>query len=225
MDSKINLIFDYDGTIHNCFKIYKPSFLKACEYLESHGKIEKKSYTDEQISYWLGFSGDDMWKMFQPNLEPEWREKGRKIIGHEMAEHLNNGDAELFENAEKVLSELKSKGYTLIFLSNCREIYQQRHTKNFGLNRFFDCFYPAETYNFIPKYEIFRQFIKSSHQGDFIVIGDRFHDIETAVKNNLKSVGCAYGYGNSDELKNADIIINSISELPEAVEKLATGHQ
>lgn len=46
-----NLIFDYDGTIHNCMKIYKPSFMKACEYLEENGKIEKKSYTDEQISY------------------------------------------------------------------------------------------------------------------------------------------------------------------------------
>ena len=51
-----------------------------------------------------------------------------------------------------------------------------------------------------------------------------FHDIETAVKNNLKSVGCAYGYGNPDELKNADIIINDISELPEALEKLEGGH-
>lgn len=219
-----NLIFDYDGTIHNCMKIYKPSFLKACEYLEENGKIEKKSYTDEQISYWLGFSGDDMWRMFQPNLEQEWREKGRKIIGQEMAEHLDNGDASLFDGAENVLAELKSKGYTLIFLSNCREVYQQKHTKNFGLDRFFDYFYCAETYDFIPKYEIFRRFIKNSHEGDFIAIGDRFHDIETAVKNNLKSVGCAYGYGNPEELKNADIIIDDISELPQAVEKLESGH-
>ncbi len=220
-----NLIFDYDGTIHNCMKIYKPSFLKACEYLEENGKIEKKSYTDEQISYWLGFSGDDMWRMFQPSLEQEWREKGRKIIGQEMAEHLDNGDASLFDGAENVLAELKSKGYTLIFLSNCREVYQQKHTKNFGLDRFFDYFYCAETYDFIPKYEIFRRFIKNSYEGDFIVIGDRFHDIETAVKNNLKSVGCAYGYGNPEELKNADIIIDDISELPQAVEKLESGHQ
>ena len=219
-----NLIFDYDGTIHNCMKIYKPSFLKACEYLENQGKIEKNTYTDKQISYWLGFSGDDMWRMFQPNLEQEWREKGRKLIGKEMAMHLDNGDASLFDNAEEVLSELKSKGYTLIFLSNCRVRYQERHTKKFGLDRFFDYFYCAESYNFIPKHEIFRKFIKNSHEGDFIVIGDRFHDIETAVKNNLKSVGCAYGYGNSDELKNADIIINDISELPEAVEKLEGGH-
>ena len=148
-----NLIFDYDGTIHNCMKIYKPSFLKACEYLEENGKIEKKSYTDEQISYWLGFSGDDMWRMFQPSLEQEWREKGRKIIGQEMAEHLDNGDASLFDGAENVLAELKSKGYTLIFLSNCREVYQQKHTKNFGLDRFFDYFYCAETYDFIRSEE------------------------------------------------------------------------
>lgn len=214
-----NLIFDYDGTIHNCLKIYAPSFRKACEYLEQNGKIEKKSYTDKEISYWLGFSGDDMWRMFQPNLEQEWREKGRSIIGEEMAMHLDNGDACLFDNAESVLAELKSNGYNLIFLSNCRVRYQQRHTAKFGLDRFFDYFYCAESYDFIPKYEIFRQF-KDNHKGDFIVIGDRFHDMETAVKNNLKSIGCAYGYGSPDELQTADIIINDISELPDAVKKL-----
>lgn len=217
----MNLVFDYDGTIHNCLKIYEPSFRKACEYLESEGKIEKKSYTSKEIGYWLGFSGDDMWKMFQPHLEPEWREKGRKFIGKEMAEHLDNGDACLFDGAESVLQELKNQGHKLIFLSNCRERYQERHSAKFGLDRFFDAddIYCAETYGFIPKYEIFRKF-RDNYSGDFIMIGDRFHDMETAVRNNIKSIGCAYGYGSPEELETADIIINDISELPEAVKKL-----
>ena len=58
------------------------------------------------------------------------------------------------------------------------------------------------------------------YTGDFIVIGDRFHDIETATKNGLKSIGCGYGYGSLEELSAADIIVNSPKEIPNAVEKL-----
>ena len=58
------------------------------------------------------------------------------------------------------------------------------------------------------------------HNGQYIVIGDRFHDIETAVKNGLKSIGCGYGYASDGELKDADIIVSDITEIPQAVKKL-----
>ena len=56
--------------------------------------------------------------------------------------------------------------------------------------------------------------------GQFIVIGDRFHDIETATENGLKSIGCGYGYCSEGELSAADIIVDSIRDIPDAVEKL-----
>ena len=60
-----NLIFDYDGTLHNTMKIYKPSFLKAYDYLVSVGKAAPRIFADNEISCWLGYSGAEMWKLFQ----------------------------------------------------------------------------------------------------------------------------------------------------------------
>lgn len=214
-----NLIFDYDGTLHNCLKIYAPSFRKAYSWLVENGYAEAREYSDKEIGYWLGFNSTDMWTMFQPQLSTEIREKCRRMIGEEMAAHLDNGDAELFEGTEEVLSSLKKSGYTLIFLSNCRKRYQQRHNAAFGLERFFDYFYCAEDFDFIPKYEIFRR-IKPKHEGDFIVIGDRFHDIETATLNGLKSIGCGYGYGTPEELADSDIIVDNVREIPSAIQQL-----
>ena len=37
MNKKINIIFDYDGTLHNSIKIYGPAFRKAYEYLIKEG--------------------------------------------------------------------------------------------------------------------------------------------------------------------------------------------
>lgn len=212
-----NLIFDYDGTIHNSMKTYAPAFRNTCKWLYDNGYTsELIEYSDKQISYWLGFNSTDMWQMFMPELSVEVRETARKKLGKDMAERVENGEGALFEHAEEMLSELKNDGYNLIFLSNCRVHYMERHRRVFGLDRFFSYFYCCEDFGFIPKYEIFRK-IKPAHDGDFIVIGDRFHDIETAVKNNLHSIGCGYGYGSSEELEKADVIVDDIRKIPVCV--------
>lgn len=216
-----NLIFDYDGTIHNTMKTYAPAFRNTCRWLSDNGYIRPEEYTDKQISYWLGFNSTDMWEQFQPELDHEIREKARIMLGEDMAERVDNGEGSLFDHAEEILSELKNQGYRLIFLSNCRIHYMERHKRVFGLDRFFDYFYCCEEFDFIPKHEIFRRF-SPNHDGDFIVIGDRFHDIENAVKNNLKSVGCGYGYGSPDELSDADIIVDDIRNIPDAVKILSS---
>lgn len=217
-----NLIFDYDGTVHNSMKTYAPAFRNTCRWLYENGYTsELKEYSDKQISYWLGFNSTDMWSQFMPELAPEIREQARIILGKDMAERVENGEGALFEYADDVLSLLKNNGYNLIFLSNCRVHYMERHKRVFRLDRFFSYFYCCENFGFIPKYEIFRK-IKSNHDGDFIVIGDRFHDIETATKNSLRSIGCGYGYGSHEELAGADIIVDDIRKIPDAVKSLET---
>lgn len=210
------LIFDYDGTIHNSMKTYAPAFRDTMKWLSDNGYVEPRTYADSEISCWLGFNSTDMWGNFHPELDISIREKARKLLGDNMAERVENGEGALFEGAEETLSQLKANGHKLIFLSNCRVHYMERHRRVFKLDRFFDRFYCCEEYDFIPKYEIFRRF-SAEHPGKYIVIGDRFHDIETAVKNGLPSIGCAYGYGSADELKAADIIVESITEIPHAV--------
>lgn len=214
-----NLIFDYDGTIHESMKTYAPAFRNTCKWLADNGYIAPKNYTDKEISYWLGFNSTDMWSAFQPDLDPEIRERARKMLGDDMGRRIENGEGALFAGAEQVLLKLKEQGHILIFLSNCRISYMERHSRIFGLNRFFDYFYCCEEYNFIPKYQIFRIF-SLQHKGQYIVIGDRFHDIETATQNGLKSVGCGYGYSTEGELAKADVIVNDITEIPLVLEKL-----
>ncbi|MBO4523198.1 MAG: HAD family hydrolase [Ruminococcus sp.] len=216
-----NLIFDYDGTIHNSMLTYAPAFRDTMKWLSDNGYIAEKEYTDSEISCWLGFNSTDMWNSFHPELDPEIREKARLMLGKNMAERVDRGEGALYEGAEEVLLKLKNSGNTLIFLSNCRFHYLERHKRVFRLDRFFDYFYCCEAFDFIPKYEIFRK-IAPNHKGSFTIIGDRFHDIETAVRNGLTSIGCAYGFGSREELSQSDIIVNNIKEIPDAVKQFAT---
>lgn len=214
-----NLIFDYDGTLHQSMLTYAPAFRATCKMLADKGYMAEKEFTDEEISYWLGFNSTDMWNNFLPDVPADVKENARIFLGQDMGQRVENGEGALYPHAEEVLAELKSQGHTLIFLSNCRVKYMERHLRVFGLLRFFDYFYCCEEFDFIPKYQIFRLF-SLQHKGEFIIIGDRFHDIETAEKNGLKSIGCGYGYGKKGELSAADIIVDDITEIPKAVKNL-----
>lgn len=214
-----NLIFDYDGTLHQSMLTYAPAFRATCKMLADKGYMAEREFADEEISYWLGFNSTDMWNNFLPDVPADVRENARIFLGQDMGQRVENGEGALYPHAEEVLAELKSQGHNLIFLSNCRVKYMERHSRVFGLHRFFDYFYCCEEFDFIPKYQIFRLF-SLQHKGEFIVIGDRFHDIETAEKNGLKSIGCGYGYGKKVELSAADIIVDDITEIPQAVKNL-----
>ena len=86
------------------------------------------------------------------------------------------------------------------------------HKNAFGLGKYFVQFYCTEDYGFVPKHKIFEN-IKGKYDGKFIVIGDRYSDIEVAKRHGLRSVGCLYGYGSAEELEGADVKVNSIDEL------------
>ncbi|MBQ6182168.1 MAG: HAD family hydrolase [Ruminococcus sp.] len=214
-----NIIFDYDGTIHNSMLTYAPAFRDTMKWLSDSGYIAHREYSDDEISRWLGFNSTDMWGQFHPELDISVREEARKRLGENMAQRIEYGEGALYAGAEEMLSALKNAGHTLIFLSNCRIHYMERHKRVFRLDRFFDRFFCCEEFDFIPKYEIFRR-IAPEFSGTFIVIGDRFHDIETAVQNDLLSIGCAYGYGKPDELSAASNIVTSIRDIPKVVEIL-----
>ncbi len=206
----INLVFDYDGTLHDSMEIYVPSFRACCALMRDEG-IEVGEYTNDEIKRWIGMTAKDMWDEFQPEMEQEQKDRYSAFIGDNMVKLINEGKTKLYDCVPEMLGEAKKK-YQLIFLSSCKRSYMDAHRKAFGLDRYFDKFYCTEDFGFIPKYEIFET-IKRDCEGEFIVIGDRYSDIEVAKKHGLKSIGCLYGYGSEEELKDADYIVKSISEL------------
>lgn len=208
----INIIFDYDGTLHNSLEIYAKAFRKINKKLIEKNLINNREYTDEEISKWLGFSVIDMWKDYGPDLKTEEIKKYSNLIGKEMNRLINLGEAKLYKNTEATLKILKEKEYNLIFLSNCKVAYMECHREKFELDRFFSEYYCSEEYNFIPKYKIFEK-IKEKNNGDFIIVGDRYQDIEIGLVHNVVSIGCEYGYGNAEELNLSDYKIKDISEI------------
>lgn len=204
----INLVFDFDGTLHDTIKIYAPAFRKAYGYLVGSGLAEDREVPDNEIGAWLGYSSRDMWNAFMPHLPETEKEYCSKMIGAELIQSLKAGKAKLYDGVLEILQQLKQQGYRLIFLSNCKTNYMQKSIRQFSLDKFFTAFYCAEQYGFAPKYEIFKH-IAAEYPGDFIIIGDRDTDLQTAKRNGLPFIGCAYGYADAGELREAAFVAHS----------------
>lgn len=218
MGKKYTVILDYDGTLHNSCVIYEPAFRKAMLEIESLGWIEHKEYTSEEIVHWVGFSATEMWMRFHPELSEEQRSYASNLIGRYMREAMENGMAELYRGTEEQLETI-AKEHSLIFLSNCDRKYMEAHKKIFGLDSWFDEFYCTGDYGFASKEQVFSEHICKENE-IYVAVGDRIKDILLAQKSGIKSIGCLYGFGSKEELKDADILINDISELKSALEKL-----
>ena len=206
------IYFDFDGTIHNSVKIYAPAFKKAYDFLVEKNKANPREWKNEEISKWLGFTRKEMWDNFMKDLEEPYKNQASMIIGKEMQNLMLSGNAILYENAKDVLGELKSRGFKLVFLSNCSVKYMEASMAAFKLDFYFDHMICSEMYDFIPKHEILR-IIKDNYQMNQVIVGDRYHDIDAGYKNNIYSVYCEYGYGEKGEGDNASASIKDITEI------------
>lgn len=214
------LIFDWDGTLHNTRALYGGAFLAAYSWLVEAGQAPARRYTDEELSVYLGINAREMWKTFMPGLSQELRDRASAIVGERMVAGIKAGRAILYPGAEEALEEIKSDGYRLVFLSNCKRAYMEAHREWFGLDRYFDGFYCCEDYDFIPKKDIFPH-VAETFPGDYLMIGDRNSDLALGFAHGLKTIACAYGFGAPAEWEGADGLARSVAELPGLVRKLA----
>jgi phosphoglycolate phosphatase len=211
------IIFDFDGTLHESIRIYAPAFRKAYAHLVNEGYVEDRHWADEEISAWLGYSPLDMWKNFLPELEKSAREKASLIIRDEMSSLLHDKKGRLYDGAIEVLEHLKSRGYLLVFLSNCRESYKDAVRDIYGLDKYFVEFITTEAHGFKAKHQIVRE-IKDRLDQEILIIGDRLQDIEAGFLNDIETIACRYGYGKEEEFILANHIIDDIRELLKAAD-------
>lgn len=214
----VQLLFDYDGTLHDSLAIYAPAVQQAYDTLVSKGLAQPKNWDRETIRQWIGLSPQAMWDQFQPHLSQEEKQAGSAQIGQRMQELVEEGQARLYPGVPQVLDELKKREVGMLLLSNCPVSYLRAHTACFGLERWFDGLYCGEEFGYRPKYEIL-PLLQTRWQGNFLVLGDRDQDMEMARRCGVPAIGCRYGYGSPEELAGADWLADSPQDLLECVEQ------
>ena len=213
------LVFDYDGTLHDCIRIYAPAFRLAYRRLAERRLVPDRDWREEELTRWLGLSAPVMWATFAPQLPEEERQEASAAIGSEMIRLVRAGDARLYPGAADALAALRSSGAELVFLSNCKRAYLEAHREVFVLDRYFSAFFCAQDWDWLPKGEILAS-VRDRFPGPMAVIGDRQQDREAAERVGCPFVGCTYGYGTPEELEGAAALARRPEELTGILTKL-----
>ena len=166
------VFFDYDGTLHDSMHLYGPAFRRAYAALVTDGWAAPRTFSDEEIASWLGYSPAAMWASFMPELPEAIWQRASAAIGEEMRRLLAAGAGRLYPGAKAMLESLREEGCTLVFLSNCSGSYRDEHLAAFGLGGLFTGAWCAEDFEGLEKWQIYRQ-ICARYPKPHLMVGDR----------------------------------------------------
>lgn len=134
---------------------------------------------------------------------------------------------EVYAGIPEAMKELRRRGYFLA-LATCKPEPQARLIcKRFHLVELMDDLFGASLDNTrIHKAQVIRYGFDRIHfdeeQGDrAVMVGDRWTDVDGGHYTGVKSIGCRWGFSAPGELEShgADMIIDTVPELPDAVDR------
>ena len=127
----------------------------------------------------------------------------------------------VYDGIPEMLGELKEKGVKIALATSKPYEFSIKILKHFDLYKYFDFFGAATMDGRISKKaDVISNLLNemgAPDKDEILMVGDRYHDIEGAKANVLKSAGVLWGYGSRDELQNAgaEYILSGPSEIPE----------
>lgn len=206
-----HILFDLDGTLTDPFEGITNSVVHALKRynIEVTGKRELRS-----------FIGPPLVESFMKYFN--FTEADAKNAVEVYREHFGTKglfENELYEGIPNMLSELKSRGKTVIMATSKPEVYARRIAEHFDIAKYFDYMAGSELNGQrIAKTEVIEYALSSlgiSDRRNCLMIGDRLHDINGAKKSDIHSVGVLWGYGSREELEEAgaDYICSSVENL------------
>ena len=195
------ILFDLDGTLTESGE----GITKSVQYaLERIGKPE------EDLEKLKVFVGPPLMEMFMKYAQID-EETAKRAVEIYRERYSVTG---IFENAvypgiEEMLAQLKKKGYILAVASSKPEVYVRQILDHFGLTKYFTEIGGSEMDGRrTNKTEVIEDVLKrlnmDKHRDQVIMIGDKEHDVLGAREAGLDCVAVSYGYGTTEELKEAD---------------------
>ena len=129
----------------------------------------------------------------------------------------------IFENmvidgVQDMLKTLKENGKNLLICSSKPQEFTEKILAHFELNKYFDNIVGASMDEKRSQKEDIIAYAVEKYKlniKDTVMVGDRKYDVFGGHANGIISVGVTYGYGDYEELKNADaeFIVDSVAQL------------
>ncbi len=123
----------------------------------------------------------------------------------------------VYEGVPALLQALTAAGCKLVLATSKPAVFADRILEHFDLKKYFTFLSGSELGGArVEKADVIRFALEKLQITDLsqvIMVGDRCFDVEGAKACGIETVGVLYGYGNTEELKNAKAVANTVAEL------------
>lgn len=208
-------VFDLDGTLHHTEKALLPAIKMAMEDLGA------RPVSDERINSLYGEPLEVFCSELLGGSDDECRLFRQGIRKHQRTTLPVSGA--LYTGTVEMLDRASEDGWELGVLSNAGLDYIELVTGTLGIRGYFHLLRGRDGQ--ASKTGRLSEMILSADAGITVMTGDRYHDIEAAKENGIPSIGCAYGYGSSEEIGRADHLALSPSDITTILRSIAKSVQ
>lgn len=217
MQNKKYILFDLDGTL----TASDEGIIKSVQYaLKQFGIYEQDT---QKLKLFVGPPLRVAFPKFYGMNEQETEE----AISFYRERYATKGlfENQVYDGIVDMLNACYDKGYTLMLATSKPKVYADKILQHFGLSEYFTHVVgplldgTLDAKSDIIKYAM--ELCEDTDKSAYIMIGDRFYDIEGANICGIDSIGVLYGYGTEQELVNsgATYICKTTSDLKNLLTK------
>lgn len=206
----MNFIFDLDGTISDPFE----GITKSINYALTH-----LGYQEQELTQLSKYIGPPLKFAFEELLETGDETMISKAISYYRERYFSIGYKEnnIYPGIASLLGELKIAGHKLFIATSKRKDIATNVIQYLDLDDYFNNIYGCDIN--LSKAELICELLKKEalKPNEAAMIGDRKFDIEAGRQNNLETIGVLWGYGDQQELQDAEAskIVSNVGMLRE----------
>ncbi|MGD6874767.1 HAD family hydrolase [Sutcliffiella horikoshii] len=205
------ILFDLDGTLSDP----KEGITKSVQYA-----LAKMDIVEPSIDRLETFIGPPLQVSFAEYYGLDEMES-KRAIGFYRERFKEKGMFEnvLYPDISLLLEALKESGFVLVVATSKPTVFAEQIIKYFDLEKYFQLIVGSNLDGTRSSKTEIIQYILDKYtdfnRSDFVMIGDRKHDIIGAKNTGIHSIGVTYGYGSQEEIRDAEpnYIVSSIDDL------------
>ena len=190
------ILFDLDGTLSDP----KIGITRSVQFA-----LSKMGITEENLDNLDPFIGPPLQQSFSDYYSFNEAQTQTAITFYrERFSEVGMYENTLYDHIPALLRELKDNGHTLVVATSKPTVFAEEILNYFAIHHHFDLIVGSNLDGTrTAKTEIIQYILDHFSQHpceDFIMIGDRKHDIIGAHNTGMDSVGVLYGYGSAGEM-------------------------
>ncbi|MGN1402519.1 MAG: HAD family hydrolase [Bacillus sp. (in: firmicutes)] len=210
------IIFDMDGTLFQTDTILERSLQDTFEHLRTM-KVWNQETPIRKYRDMMGVPLPVVWEALLPEHSNKCRQRANDLFHQRLIENIKIGKGALYPHTKEIFRFLKKNGFHIFVASNGQTEYLDAIIQYYDLHHWIKETFSIQQIQTQNKSDLVRAIIQKYDIDSGAVVGDRLSDINAAKENNLVSIGCNFDFAQEEELSQADVVIDHLSELKEVL--------